>query len=74
MKYGLTRKYSGKPKLTTDYFPKDLDTTSIALTTLRMKDEVAASVLDEMLQYVNSDGLILVGSLFSSIAHISVKK
>jgi hypothetical protein len=59
--YALTRKCSGKPKLTTDYFPNDLDTTSIALTTLRMKDEVAASVLDEMLQYVNEDGLVLVG-------------
>lgn len=42
------------------YFPDDLDTTSLALTVLRPHHEVVMSVLDHMLEYVNSDGTIQV--------------
>ena len=42
------------------YFPDDLDTTSLALTVLRPHPEVVTSVLDEMVEYVNSDGTIQV--------------
>jgi HAD superfamily hydrolase (TIGR01509 family) len=50
--------FIGKPMGTTDTFPNDLDTTSIALLTLNVDSEVARSVLDEMLLYINSDGLV----------------
>lgn len=42
------------------YFPDDLDTTSLALQVLRPNPNVITSVLDEMLEYVNSDGTIQV--------------
>ncbi|KAF7360045.1 Alpha-D-glucose-1-phosphate phosphatase YihX [Mycena venus] len=40
-------------------FPCDLDTTSLALTVMDHDEQVAKSVMDEMLQYVDSDGIIL---------------
>lgn len=43
------------------YFPDDLDTTALALTILTPKNpEVVTSVLDEMAEYVNPDGTVLV--------------
>ncbi|KAI0414171.1 HAD-like protein [Xylaria grammica] len=39
------------------YFPDDLDTTSLALKTLRPPStEIVASILDTMMRYVNDDG------------------
>jgi uncharacterized protein YlxP (DUF503 family) len=46
--------------LTTEDFPFDVDTTSIALTVLKRDQAVANSVMDEMLQYVDPDGIIQV--------------
>lgn len=36
--------------------PDDLDTTSLALMTLKPHPELAASLLNEMAEYVNPDG------------------
>lgn len=45
--------------MTTDQFPCDLDTTSIGLTVSSHVDfETKMSVMDEMLTYVNKDGII----------------
>ena len=51
---------AGKGQLTTEEFPFDLDTTSLGLTVLRRDKEVASSVMDEMLEYVDTDGIIQV--------------
>ncbi|KAJ6625602.1 Haloacid dehalogenase-like hydrolase-domain-containing protein [Mycena sp. CBHHK59/15] len=51
--------FQGKGTLTTETFPFDLDTTSIALTVLKRDKEVACSVMDEMLQYTDADGIVL---------------
>lgn len=49
----------GNPMLTTDTYPHDLDTTSIGLTVSSHVDhETKMSVMDEMLTYVNKDGII----------------
>ncbi|KAJ7251471.1 Haloacid dehalogenase-like hydrolase-domain-containing protein [Mycena haematopus] len=50
---------SGKGTLTTETFPFDLDTTSLGLTVVKNDKEVASSVMDEMLQYIDSDGIVL---------------
>ncbi|KAG5648479.1 hypothetical protein DXG03_003090 [Asterophora parasitica] len=50
--------FQGKGKLTTEQFPFDLDTTSLALTILRREKALASSVIDEMLEYVDPDGII----------------
>ncbi|KAI0310794.1 HAD-like domain-containing protein [Amylostereum chailletii] len=46
------------PTLTTAEFPFDFDTTSIGLTALGHDREVVHSVMNEMLQYRNEDGII----------------
>ncbi|KAL5484768.1 hypothetical protein ACEPAI_7410 [Sanghuangporus weigelae] len=47
------------PVMTTEEFPFDLDTTSIGLTVCTHVDlETKMSVMDEMLAYVNQDGII----------------
>ncbi|KAG6911133.1 hypothetical protein DXG01_003873 [Tephrocybe rancida] len=51
--------FQGKGQLTTEQFPFDLDTTSLALTVLRRDKQIASSVIDEMLEYVGPDGIIL---------------
>ncbi|EGO25300.1 hypothetical protein SERLADRAFT_448283 [Serpula lacrymans var. lacrymans S7.9] len=50
--------FQGKPLLTTEDFPFDLDTTSLGLTVLKCPEDVATSVMDEMLEYVDDDGII----------------
>jgi hypothetical protein len=49
-----------KPIFTTDEFPADLDTTSIALMITQPDVHVIHSVLDEMLQYMTQDGITMV--------------
>ena len=45
------------------YFPDDLDTTSLALTVLPPEQpEVVTAILDQLAEYVTSDGLFLVRS------------
>lgn len=51
---------TGKGQLTTEEFPFDLDTTSLGFTVLLRDKEVASSVMDEMLEYVDTDGIIQV--------------
>lgn len=53
--------FQGKPILTTEAFPCDLDTTSVALTVTGRSREVISSVMDEMLKYVDKDGIVQVG-------------
>lgn len=50
--------FQGKPVLTTEGFPCDLDTTSVALTVTGRSKEVISSVMDEMLNYVDKDGIV----------------
>ncbi|KAG5342688.1 hypothetical protein C0989_010656 [Termitomyces sp. Mn162] len=42
--------FQGKGQLTTEQFPFDLDTTSLALTVLRRDKKLAFSIMDEMLE------------------------
>ncbi|KAJ6593944.1 Haloacid dehalogenase-like hydrolase-domain-containing protein [Mycena capillaripes] len=51
--------FHGKGTLTTEAFPFDLDTTSLGLTVMKRDKEVVRSVMDEMLQYIDSDGIVL---------------
>lgn len=52
-----------EPVLTDSNFPDDLDTTTLAFLGLEMAKEVTKSVMDDMLKYINSDGLLLVSFL-----------
>lgn len=52
--------FSGEPALTTATYPDDLDTTALALTIMDYDKEVVSSVMDEMLEYVNDEGIIMV--------------
>lgn len=47
--------------LTTEVFPEDLDTTSIALLTLDLDFDVKKKAMDNILQFLNPDGLAYVG-------------
>ncbi|KXH65328.1 hypothetical protein CNYM01_00905 [Colletotrichum nymphaeae SA-01] len=47
----------GPPVLTTEVFPEDLDTTSIAILTLVVDFDVKQKAMDNILQYLNPDGL-----------------
>lgn len=54
-----TNSSAGNPVLTSDTFPCDIDTTSIGLTvTTHVSLDTKMSVMDEMLTYVNEDGII----------------
>lgn len=50
--------HHSKGVLTTENFPFDLDTTSLALTVLKAPKEVANAVMDDMLQYIGPDGIM----------------
>lgn len=50
----------GVPQLTTEKFPNDLDTTSVALSVLPIDKKVVASVMDEMLEFRSADGIFMV--------------
>ena len=52
--------FQGKPILTTEAFPCDLDTTSVALTVTGRSKETISSIMDEMLNYVDKDGIVQV--------------
>ncbi|KAJ6028578.1 HAD-like protein [Penicillium herquei] len=52
--------FSGKPKYTSQVYPDDMDTTALALVILDYEPELAHSILDEMLNYVNEDGIVQV--------------
>ncbi|KAK0185517.1 HAD-like domain-containing protein [Armillaria mellea] len=57
-KWNFFRGKSGSGQLTTAQFPCDLDTTSLGLTVVRTRVNVAASIMDEMLNYINEDGIV----------------
>ncbi|RXW24997.1 hypothetical protein EST38_g879 [Candolleomyces aberdarensis] len=50
--------HHGKGVLTTEQFPFDVDTTSVAYTVLKSDKALANSVMDDMLQYVDKDGIM----------------
>ncbi|KAJ7665709.1 Haloacid dehalogenase-like hydrolase-domain-containing protein [Mycena rosella] len=50
--------FQGKAVLTTEVFPFDLDTTSLALSILESDPSTVHSVMNEMLEYVNKDGIV----------------
>ncbi|KAK7057152.1 alpha-D-glucose-1-phosphate phosphatase YihX [Favolaschia claudopus] len=50
--------FQGTGTLTTETFPFDLDTTSIGLTVMKRPRDIANSVMDEMLQYIDADGIV----------------
>ncbi|CZR66321.1 uncharacterized protein PAC_16222 [Phialocephala subalpina] len=50
--------FIGKPLGTTQYYPDDFDTTSIACTVLPTRPEVVVSVIDEILTLNSEDGLV----------------
>ncbi|KAJ5164534.1 HAD-superfamily hydrolase subfamily IA variant 3 [Penicillium coprophilum] len=50
--------FAGAPKFTTDTYPDDLDTTSLALASMPYEASVVHSILDEMLNSVDEDGLL----------------
>ncbi|KAG1749471.1 HAD-like domain-containing protein [Suillus lakei] len=52
--------FQGKPLLTTEEYPFDLDTTSLGLTLMGSPEDVAHSVMDDMLDYIDDDGIIQV--------------
>ena len=54
---------SGKPLLTTEEYPFDLDTTSLGLTAVNDNEDVAHSIMDEMLDYIDDDGIVQVSIL-----------
>ncbi|ETW80337.1 hypothetical protein HETIRDRAFT_227973, partial [Heterobasidion irregulare TC 32-1] len=51
--------FRGKPILAPEDFPADFDTTSIAMTVLERDDDLANSVMDDMLQYRDQNGVLL---------------
>jgi hypothetical protein len=53
---------AGKPILTTNEIPPDLDTTAIGLTVTEPDDRLVNEVLDEMRQYVTQDGMAMVNT------------
>jgi hypothetical protein len=52
--------FIGPPNLTTEQFPDDLDTTSLALSILPTSPDIAASVMDEIVSRQNQDGIVPV--------------
>ncbi|KAG2138331.1 Haloacid dehalogenase-like hydrolase-domain-containing protein [Suillus clintonianus] len=44
----------------TEEYPFDLDTTSIGLTVVRNPEDVAHSIMDDMLDYIDDDGIIQI--------------
>lgn len=50
----------GNDQFTTADYPSYMDGTSLGLTVIRAKVEMAASEMDEMLELVNEDGIIQV--------------
>jgi hypothetical protein len=48
------------PIFTTESYPLDLDTNSLYFTVIKRDDAVVHSVMDEMLEYVNEDGIVEV--------------
>lgn len=51
---------AGKPQLTTESFPVDLDTTALGFTVIPRDGAIVSSVMDEMLDYRNEDGIVEV--------------
>ncbi|KAF9894654.1 hypothetical protein FE257_006542 [Aspergillus nanangensis] len=50
--------FIGGPNLTTDTFPDDLDTTSLALSIVPPAPEIISSVMDEIVSRLNKDGIV----------------
>ncbi|OBZ71404.1 Alpha-D-glucose-1-phosphate phosphatase YihX [Grifola frondosa] len=51
--------FQGKGILTYDHYPDDLDTTCLGLIVMKPSEEFVHSLIDEMLEYLNDDGIPL---------------
>lgn len=60
--------FSGKPKYTSKVYPDDMDTTALGLIIFDYSEEIAHSILDEMLNCVNEEGLVQVQSSSSKLS------
>jgi hypothetical protein len=60
---------AGKPILTANEIPPDLDTTAVGLMVTRPDDRVVNEVLDEILQYVMPDGMAMVNTYHPLVTH-----
>lgn len=60
------------PALTTETFPYDLDTTSIGLTVTHADDQTARLVMNEILQYRNEDGIVMVSPFADPLFNICI--
>lgn len=56
----ITELLVGAPKLTTEKFPNDMDTTSMALSVLPMSESLVTSVINDMLHFKSEDGVFMV--------------
>jgi hypothetical protein len=52
--------FIGSPSLTTDTFPDDLDTTSLALSIVPTSSDIVNSVIDEIISRRDKDGIVPV--------------
>ena len=55
----------GPPQLTTESYPDDLDTTTLALLQLDIPANARHKAMDGMLQFLNPDGLFYVGGPYT---------
>ncbi|KAJ7579160.1 Haloacid dehalogenase-like hydrolase-domain-containing protein [Mycena floridula] len=55
---GVWNFFQGPSVLTTADYPSDFDTTSLGLTVMRVEASIANPIMDDMLRYINKDGII----------------
>lgn len=58
------------PVLTTDTYPDDLDTSTLALLILDISEEVKHKTMDDMLQNTNPDGLVYVRDISATVTKV----
>jgi hypothetical protein len=59
---------TGEPVLTVSPFPDDLNATSTGLTVIERDESLTSSIMDEMLDYVNKDGIMQVSPVSKLIS------
>lgn len=58
------------PVLTTDTYPDDLDTSTLALLILDTPEKVKHKTMDDMLQNMNPDGLVYVSDISTTVTMV----
>jgi hypothetical protein len=56
----------GSPLFTIGEFPADFDTTALGLTVMNTDEHTVLSIIDEMLEHLNADGIIQVSGTVCS--------